>query len=291
MEEKIFPSIFRIIVDLLLLPQDIISAFGPIRRVNASPFELIQPRTFNGQIAKWKFTNRRMSIQKIVDKLAVREFVADRIGKQYLAHLYWSGSQLSNDDLFKLPKRFAFKSNHASGHVLLVLDKEATSRENLMEVGHKWLSEDYGAITGEWQYRWIKPNLIAEEYLGDERGCPPIDYKMWIFNGKFGFLQVDYDRFSNHTRTFYNGKLEVLPFSILYPNEFRSLKAPVCWSELVGLAEALGRGLKFARIDFYVLDGGRRPIFGEITLSPGNGGEAFDPPEWDRIVWQHYMQS
>ena len=159
-----------------------------------------------------------MSIQKIVDKLAVREFVADRIGKQYLDHLYWSGSQLSNDDLFKLPKRFAFKSNHASGHGLLVLDKEATSRENLMEVGHKWLSEDYGAITGEWQYRWIKPNLIAEEYLGDERGCPPIDYKMWIFNGKFGFLQVDYDRFSNHTRTFYNGKLEVLPFSIIYPN-------------------------------------------------------------------------
>jgi hypothetical protein len=281
----------RTLVDLLLLPQDLVLALGPLRRVEASPLQLIRPNTFNGQLARWKFTGRKRRHQIFADKLAVREYVAQRIGAKYLPKLYWAGSQMTSAVYADLPRQFVYKSNHASGHVEIVYEKESLQLAHLQRIGERWLSEDYSVLTGEWQYRWIQPTLLAEEYLGDDRGCPPPDYKMWVFRGRFGFVQVDYDRFSHHTRTFYDRELRALPFSVLYPNQFRSLEAPACFREMIGLAETLASGEKFARVDFYAAGGGVRPIFGEITLSPGCGGEAFSPQEWDGLVWQQFLRT
>ena len=54
---------------------------------------------------------------------------------------------------------------------------------------------------------------------------------------------------------------------------------PVNYGKMVELAEKLSAPLKFARIDFYEING--KIYFGEITFFPGNGMEEFSPEEWD----------
>ena len=53
---------------------------------------------------------------------------------------------------------------------------------------------------------------------------------------------------------------------------------PKLW-KMVQLAETLAVPLKFARIDFYDING--EIYFGEITFFPGNGMEEFSPEKWD----------
>lgn len=51
---------------------------------------------------------------------------------------------------------------------------------------------------------------------------------------------------------------------------------------MFSLADRLGSGLDFVRVDMYNVGG--RIVFGEFTNYPGAGLERFDPPEFDEIL-------
>ena len=57
-------------------------------------------------------------------------------------------------------------------------------------------------------------------------------------------------------------------------------KKPETFNKMRELAEALGKGIPQARIDFYEVDG--KVYFGEITLFHYSGVVPFEPKEWDR---------
>jgi hypothetical protein len=51
---------------------------------------------------------------------------------------------------------------------------------------------------------------------------------------------------------------------------------------MFSLAERLGSGLDFVRVDMYNVDG--RIVFGEFTNYPDAGLGRFDPPEFDEVL-------
>jgi hypothetical protein len=50
---------------------------------------------------------------------------------------------------------------------------------------------------------------------------------------------------------------------------------------MFSLAERLGTGLDFLRVDMYNISG--RIVFGEFTSDPGAGLDRFHPPEFDEL--------
>ena len=79
--------------------------------------------------------------------------------------------------------------------------------------------------------------------------------------------------------TFYDKQWQKMPFARHYPIEQEALPIPQNYGKMVQLAETLAVPLKFARIDFYDING--EIYFGEITFFPGNGMEEFSPEKWD----------
>ena len=219
------------------------------------------------------------------DKLGVREFVTGRIGSQYLNTVYWSGADLLEAQSIKLPKQFVIKSNHSSGDVIVVHDINSFDWSAAAKQTALWLESDVSQYCGEWQYRWIKPKLLIEEFLCDEAGNVPLDFKIFCFHGKALYLEVDYARFMSHSQAFFDKNFSLLPFKQKYPlNSDPNLIPPPNFELILNLAESLSDGERFLRVDFYDVG---KPVFGELTLHPASGLVRFDPPEWDEIFGQH----
>jgi len=277
---------FRFLVDALIFPLDALAAYGGMRSSGGSLSNLIWPRTFSAKLMFRKLFARSTRHIIWADKLAVRRHVAEKVGDQYLTSLAWAGTDLAQAKQCDLPARFLVKANHASGTNIIVDDLSAFDWQEAEKKTREWLSYDHSIGNGEWQYRWIIPKLLIETFLEGPDGGPPVDFKFFCFHGRVGFVQLDFDRFANHTRSLYDRSFTRLPFCLLYEQGTAQPEKPGCFDEMIQIAEKLADKEPFVRVDLYEVAG--RPVFGELTLHPGSGGEPFKPHEWD-YTWGKMM--
>ncbi|SDG63997.1 TupA-like ATPgrasp [Selenomonas sp. WCT3] len=127
--------------------------------------------------------------------------------------------------------------------------------------------------------------LIGDGYILIIRIAEPqsdlTDYKLMCFNGKVecSFTCTNRNTEAGLHVTFYDRDWQKMPFARHYPAEQAAMPKPRNYEKMVQLAEKLAAPLKFARVDFYEING--RIYFGEITFFPGNGTEEFSPEKWD----------
>ncbi len=150
---------------------------------------------------------------------------------------------------------------------------------------NKWLHSNYYKFGREWAYKNIRPRIVCEKYLTDQSGRVPKDFKFYCFNGVPRFVQLDIDRFDNHTRAFYSPKWERLPIELTYQDYKGDINKPECLEEMLSVASSLSAGIPFCRIDLYSLP---KIVFGEITLYPESGTGKFHPEEidtcWGKLI-------
>jgi hypothetical protein len=268
----------RGVIDALLWPADAVIACRGYHRSFGSMPRLLRPQTFNEKLQHSKLFRRKRVHTVLADKIAVRSYVSDRVGEAALTRLYWTGVDLRSAPRETLPAQFVIKANHTSGMNLIVHDRDALDWAQAYRETDAWLHVDYSAYGAEYQYRWIAPRLLIEELLVDVHGGAPCDYKFFCLHGRVECVQIDLDRYTNHTRAFVGRGFERMDLGLLYPRYYGALVRPDCFEQMVEIAEKLSTGEPFARVDLYDVG---RPVFGEITLHPGSGTEKFDPADYD----------
>ena len=236
------------------------------------------PRTFNEKIQWLKLYDRQPLYTKLADKYAVRQYVNDKIGPEYLNELYGVYESPAQIKYNHLPDSFVMKTTHGSGMNILVHSKREIDINNIAKRLKGWLKLNYYELGREWAYKDIPPKIICEKLLIDENGQPPQDFKVFCFNGTPQFIQVDYDRHLNHTQTFFDTYWKKLSFGKSCPVHDQEIKHPQRLYEMLWAATQLSRCIPFVRVDFYALP---QLVFGEMTFYPGNGFSAFHPHEWD----------
>lgn len=245
--------------------------------------DLESPKTFNEKILWLNLNDRRPVKTVCADKYAVRDWVSERIGDQYLIPLVGVFEDARDIDLDSLPDGFAVKATHASGWNLIVQDKRQLDWPAETHRLNGWLASSYYPYLREWQYRDIRPRLVVEELVLDEHGRIPSDYKLLCLTGaetQTIIVEVDLDRHTHHCRNMYDLDWNRLPFRLTYPASDEHVPRPDRLDEMVEVARSLSRGFPFVRVDLYSTAGELR--FGELTFTPDGGGGRFEPPEWDR---------
>ena len=240
------------------------------------PLNTENPTTLNEKLQWLKF-NYRFPLQSIVsDKLLVRDYVAEKIGAEYLIPLLGSWENYDDVDFDKLPERFVLKCNHDSGGLVVCTDKSKLNHKEAKRKLEKSLKSNFFYIGREYQYRNIKPRIICEQFISDN-GKVPMDYKIYCFNGKPDVILVRRDRFSNNSHRasylYFDQDWKFQPLNKEDENlvDVDILK-PKNLDKMIEIARELSKDFFFARIDLYNIDG--QIYFGEITLSPNSG---FDP--------------
>ncbi len=274
----------RLVIDALLFPSDVAKVRNTYREAFGVYPRLLRPQTLNEKLQHSKLFNRKPRYTRFADKVAVREFVRDRVGPEVLTRVFWVGTDLAEARGQFVPDRFVIKANQSSGGNLFVRDLSQLDWEHARQITSRWLERDHSVYFAEWEYRWIPPRLLIEEFLEGPDGDSPIDYKFYCFHGRVRLVDVHFNRFATHTRLFFDPDFNVLPLGSHIPTHpVATIPRPGCFAAMVEVAERLAAGEPFLRVDLYDVG---KPVFSELTLHPNGGRVQFDPAEWDMRLGQ-----
>jgi hypothetical protein len=250
---------------------------------------LKDPKTLNEKIVWLKLYDRTPLHTQCADKYAVREYVSEKIGDQYLVPLYYH--TLNTKDLVpvNIPEMACIiKANHDSSGGIFVYDKSKIDWEGVQKGFEKRLKKNYYWNSQEWQYKNIKPRIIVEKLLQDKNGNIPFDYKLHCFNGKVRMVQVDMGRgTAKHHRNWYNTAWVREPYKwsspkgngiFTDPSEEDPVEPPTL-KEMIRLSQLLAEPFCYVRVDWYDVDGNL--FFGEMTFHHDGGMQAILPKIWD----------
>lgn len=247
--------------------------------------DLENPIEFNEKIQWLKVYYHPRILTQLVDKYAVRTYVEEKIGGQYLNEIY-GVYEKEEDVLFdELPNKFVVKATHTSSHNLIVTNKKNLNKIKAIKSFRKWLSKNqYYRIGQEWAYKDVPPRLIVEKFLKNDEESSLIDYKFYCFSGVAKFLEVHLDRADNHKRGFYDLSFNRLPYRYVSIKKSISSKIvkPSNLEEMIKLSEILAANFPFVRVDFYSIRG--KTIFGEMTFYPSDGRKDIIPDEYNKII-------
>ena len=206
---------------------------------------------------------------------------------QYLPKLYGIYKSVDEIDFSKLPQSFVLKTNHDSGGVVLVKDKVAFLKDSksfseAMTKLTQHLNTNFYTLYREWHYKDIEPRIFVEEMLletnANGEAKVPSDYKIHCF-GKTKYIQVDTDRFVEHTRSIFDENWNVMPIKYLYQPPNIIPNKPEHLNIMLEIARMLIMS-PYLRVDLYSIQG--RIVVGELTFTPEGGTGRFTPQEWDK---------
>lgn len=244
--------------------------------------DLDHPKTFNEKLQWMKLHDRNPLYTTLVDKYNVKKYVAAKIGREHVVPVYGVWNRFEDIDFSKLPKAFVLKCTHDSGGLVIVPDKSKFDIRAARKKLNSCLKRNFYYVGREWAYKNVRPGIMAEKYIrsGSREGLT--DYKVMCFHGKARCSFTCTSRYSAEGGvkvTFFDLDWNVMPFERHYSKSDVPVEKPAEYDRMIQLAEELSKGLVFARIDFYIVNG--RIYFGEYTLYPGCGMEEFHPYEWD----------
>lgn len=121
---------------------------------------LRNPTRYTEKLQRLKLYDRNPLYTTLVDKYAVRAYIALRI------------ENFDAIDWESLPQSFIMKCTHGSGFNMICIDKDSFDRVAARKQFAKWLATNYYWATREWPYKHIKPRIIVEQLLDP----PPVDY-------------------------------------------------------------------------------------------------------------------
>lgn len=243
---------------------------------------LDHPLTYNEKMQWIKLYDNSELKTRLADKYAVREWVEEKIGSEYLIPLLGVWNSFDEIDFSELPQRFVLKANHGCGYNYIVRNKEEMDKEEAKRKFTEWMAENFAYNSLELQYMDIPHKIIAEEYV--ENGDSELnDYKIFCFNGKAKYIMFLAERQIHLKMAFYDLDWNLLPFTYSYPQYTEEVPRPKRLDEMIQIAEKLAEGFNQVRVDLYYLNDDTIK-FGEMTMTSASGRCKWNPPEYDEIL-------
>lgn len=239
------------------------------------------PTSFNELVQRRKLQNRDMRMISLADKVAVKAYVAEALGNDWVIPTIWHGTEMPAKPDWPIP--FVIKPRHGCNQNIFIRDHDPDWKRIRARTA-KWGETAYGKWLDEWLYAHIPRGILVEPFIGDH-GQLPLDYKIFVFGGVATHVQVHLDREAGHRW-------------IVFDRNWNRVSAqtpdadplpPKSIQRMLDAAETLGRGFHFVRCDFYEVSG--TPLFGEMTFYPGSGLDKFNPPSLDAEFGQYWLDA
>ena len=248
------------------------------------------PKTFTEKIQWLKVYNRKPEYTTMVDKYAVKRYVADRIGEDYVIPTIGVWEKTEDIDWDSLPNQFVLKTTHGGGGggVVICRDKSIFNRQMAVAKLNESLASDIYSNLREWPYKNVYRRIIAEKFIASCKSSTAKDlpdYKFFCFNGEPKYCQVIRDRHTKETIDFYDMQWNHQDFVGLNPvasNGLNPVARPKHLDEMVAICRKLSADIPFVRVDLYVVDD--KEYFGELTFFPASGLGWWTPEDADEKI-------
>lgn len=146
---------------------------------------LRNPRTFNEKLQWLKLHDRNPLYTTLVDKFAVKKWVADRIGEEYVIPTLGVWDSFDEIDFGVLPERFVLKCTHDSGGLAICRSRASFDVNAARRKIEESIARNFYWHAREWPYKNVQPRIIAEQYLSsDPKTGQVVDYRFNCFEGR-----------------------------------------------------------------------------------------------------------
>jgi len=288
--------------------------YRQLRRVHSEP-----GTTLASKILYKMAWDRSPRLKIFADKVAVRSYIADCVGDQYVVPTLAIAESDEVIDFSLLPRECAIKVSHGSGGVIVITEK-ADPRVQLPDdprvgwvryeihpdqldpvrvnglLAH-WASLNFEWWPGrnpEWAYRGVVPRVVVEPLIASANGGPPQEYKVFCFNGWAQVIRVDHGSVSGgKVFTHFDREWNHLDAAFVEAGHRHAQGSvqsePPFLAELLRVAERLTYDVDFARVD--VIDDNGSLRVGEITNYPTAGNFEFIPSDFSEWFGKDWIPS
>jgi hypothetical protein len=244
---------------------------------------LFRPRRYTEKMQWRKLFDLDPRYAILSDKLAVRDFIASRGGRDHLVPLLWHGDDPDEIPFDDLTPPYVLKSTHAAGDWFFVGPGQELDRAAIRATARQWLSACYGTRMNEPGYINVPRRLVIERQLLSADGLAPYEHKIYVFDGKVALIRhLAMDSKRSRTGAFYTPDWQVLPWIVGKTQQAPPLPRPPLLDAMNDMAARLGAGFDHVRVDVY--NRGDRFWLGEITVYTLSGLANFTPDDVDEQI-------
>ena len=265
-DSTFFHNVWNSVLSVVTLISPELNTRMYYRTSQKKKLNLQNPVYFNEKILWLKLKNDL--VKQCSDKYAVRDYVMKKgCGEtlNLLLKVYNSADEIKMEDL---PKRFALKLNYGCTYNIICTDKSQFDLIAAKKQLNKWMKSHYYLIHSEMQYKGVKRRILLEQYIENQDGAFPDDFKFYCFDGEPKYLLHCTDRNVSHAeKTFCEISGKIVPFRTDCSN--KGFVMPECYQDMLQVCRKLSKGFPFVRVDLYDSDG--KVVFGELTFSPAGG--------------------
>ena len=246
------------------------------------------PKTFTEKLQWLKVYDYKPEYTRMVDKLAVKDYVAERIGNEYIIPTLGVWNRVEDIDWDSLPNQFVLKTTHGGGGsgVVVCKDKRTFDKEKAMEKLRRSMRTNAGRTYREKPYLNVPRKIIAEKFMAEKTftiSPELVDYKFYCFNGVPKLVMVANGRSTGDKRfAYYDTEWNPVDIKWGAPKPDEEFPKPSNLDEMLKVASKLSSTLVHARIDLYNIDA--HVYFGEITFYDGSGFEKIEPQSYDEYL-------
>jgi len=253
-------------------------------RSTGKTLNLQNPQTLNDKLWFLKIYYKNPLMTKCSDKYLAREYVKDCGLSHILNEIYGVYEDARDVDFDSLPDEVFFKCNHASGANMIYRKSEGFDKRFFVKKFNCLLKQNYFYSAREWNYKNIKPLIIAERVMNLD-GL--LDFRFLCFHGKAALLLLD-SRLCNSdgthnidgARNLYDPDFNRIQGKMKRENyEDIQVSKPENFEMMKHYAEILSSPFPCCRVDLYNIDG--RIVFGEMTFFHGGCVQEFEPDEYN----------
>lgn len=242
---------------------------------------LNNPKTLNEKI-QWLKLNDRTPLHTIcTDKYLARNYIAEKVGADYLIPLVFQTkdpNQINSETLPDYP--VIIKTNHDSGGIIVIEDKNQADWKYIRKKLKRKLKINFFFPHRQWSYKNIERRIVVERFLIDAKKKFPDDIRVHCFNGKPSFITIDSGRFGDMKSGMYDLEWNYLDCEWTDPPA-TPVEKPEQMDGILELAAKLSENFIYVRTDFYIFQ--NKIYAGELTFYPCAGWKPFKPEKWDKI--------
>lgn len=247
---------------------------------------LRHPKTFDERIWWLKFHYFNPLMTPCSDKWEVRKYVEKCGLKDILIDCYGHYDSVDAINLDEIPvEEFFLKVNNTSGGNL-ICRKSTFDREAIRPLFSALLKDNFYWHGREYNYKHIKPYILAEQVLKADDDIGLIDYKFLCFSGEpkllfmdIGVAKTDGTHAEDYYRNIYDMDFNLITDMKETRDNYRveDIKKPGQWDFMLECCRKLSKPFPHCRVDLYFV--GEKVYFGEITFFHGSGYNEFEPYE------------
>lgn len=251
------------------------------KQIMGSKLDLKHPVTFNEKLQWLKIYDHNPLYTSLVDKLAVKKWVAEKVGEQYVIPTIAVYNNVEEIRTNELPMQFVLKCNHDSGGYVICKDLHKFNLESARTYLSQCLGRNFYWEAREWAYKDVVPCLFAEKYIKDDSYDDLVTYKFLCFDGEpkcFYMTVKNNDIWEN----WYDMDFHKMELTHGFRNEKIEFEKPAAFDEMVEVVRKLACGIPHVRIDMYLSDS--HIYFSEYTFYDWGGYMQFQPKEYDSML-------